>query len=100
MTAAARPNGHISIGLRVLQHWCKRGFHLLDPQTERERNTISRRLSNGFVRREFANPQITPILISSAKTCAIRRKIKIVVGFARGARLVSQTMSEQLRMVK
>src|ERR1700689_5401105 len=28
MTADARPNGHISIGLRVLQRWCKRGFHI------------------------------------------------------------------------
>jgi hypothetical protein len=28
--ANARPNGHKSIGLRVLQHCCKRGFHLLN----------------------------------------------------------------------
>jgi hypothetical protein len=36
MTADARPNGHISIGLRVLQHWCKRGFHLLIPKPSGE----------------------------------------------------------------
>jgi hypothetical protein len=36
MTADARPNGHISIGLRVLQHWCKRGFHLLIPKPSKE----------------------------------------------------------------
>jgi hypothetical protein len=26
--ANARPNGHISIGLRVLQGWSKRGLHI------------------------------------------------------------------------
>jgi hypothetical protein len=36
MTADARPNGHKSIGLRVLQHWCKRGFHLLIPKPSEE----------------------------------------------------------------
>jgi hypothetical protein len=30
VTADARPNGHISIGLRVLQHGGKRGFHFLN----------------------------------------------------------------------
>jgi len=64
MTAAnACPNGHLSFGLRVLQHGCKRGFHFLHFLTEAAINTISRRLSNGFVRR------------------------KIVVGFAFGAKL-------------
>jgi hypothetical protein len=46
VTADARPNGHKSIGLRVLQHWCKRGFHYLRFQTAQGRNTISRCLSN------------------------------------------------------
>jgi hypothetical protein len=36
VTVDARPNGHISIGLRVLQHCCKRGFHLLVPKPSGE----------------------------------------------------------------
>jgi hypothetical protein len=42
MTADARPNGHISIGLRVLQHWCKRGFHLLIPKPSGEETLFCR----------------------------------------------------------
>jgi hypothetical protein len=42
--ANARPNGHASIGLRVLQRWIKRVFHV----QLAGRNTILVRLSNGF----------------------------------------------------
>jgi hypothetical protein len=44
MLANARPNGHASIGLRVLQRWIKRVFHL----QLAGRNTILACLSNGF----------------------------------------------------
>jgi hypothetical protein len=46
MTRDARTNGHASILLRVLQCLSKRGFHV----QRQERNTISGRLSNGFLR--------------------------------------------------
>jgi serine/threonine protein kinase len=53
--------------------------------------------------RRFCNPQIARIhadfLISSANICAICGQIKIVVGFGRGAKLISG-MSDPLRMVK
>jgi hypothetical protein len=42
MAANARPNGHLSIGLRVLQIWSKRGLHT----RQEERNTIPVCLSN------------------------------------------------------
>jgi hypothetical protein len=42
--ANACPNGHASIGLRVLQRWIKRVFHV----QLAGRNTILVRLSNGF----------------------------------------------------
>jgi hypothetical protein len=42
--ANARPNGHASSGLRVLQHWIKRVFHV----QLAGRNTIWACLSNGY----------------------------------------------------
>jgi hypothetical protein len=42
--ADARPNGHASIGLRVLQRWSKRVFHIQPAG----RNTICARLSKSF----------------------------------------------------
>jgi hypothetical protein len=42
--ADARPNGHASVGLRVLQRWSKRVFHIQPAG----RNTIWARLSKGF----------------------------------------------------
>jgi hypothetical protein len=42
--ANACPNGHASIGLRVLQRWIKRVFHV----QLAGRNTIWACLSNGF----------------------------------------------------
>jgi hypothetical protein len=42
--ADARPNGHASIGLRVLQRWSKRVFHIQPAG----RNTIWARLSKAF----------------------------------------------------
>jgi hypothetical protein len=42
--ADARPNGHASVGLRVLQRWSKRVFHIQPA----ERNTIGARLSKVF----------------------------------------------------
>jgi hypothetical protein len=42
--ANARPNGHASIGLRVLQRWGKRVFHIQPAG----RNTIGARLSKVF----------------------------------------------------
>jgi hypothetical protein len=42
--ADARPNGHASIGLRVLQRWSKRVFHIQPAG----RNTIWARLSKVF----------------------------------------------------
>jgi hypothetical protein len=42
--AAARPNGHASVGLRVLQRWSKRVFHIQPAG----RNTIGARLSKVF----------------------------------------------------
>jgi hypothetical protein len=42
--ADARPNGHASIGLRVLQRWGKRVFHIQPAG----RNTIGARLSKVF----------------------------------------------------
>jgi hypothetical protein len=44
MPANARPNGHASIGLRVLQRWGKRVFHIQPAG----RNTIGARLSKVF----------------------------------------------------
>jgi hypothetical protein len=43
--ADARPNGQASIGLRVLQRWSKRVFHIQPAG----RNTIWARLSKGFL---------------------------------------------------
>jgi hypothetical protein len=43
--ADARPNGHASVGLRVLQRWSKRVFHI----QPRGRNTIWARLSKFFI---------------------------------------------------
>jgi hypothetical protein len=43
--ADARPNGHASVGLRVLQRWSKRVFHIQPAG----RNTIWARLSKGFL---------------------------------------------------
>jgi len=43
--ADARPNGHASVGLRVLQHWSKRVFHIQPAG----RNTMGARLSKVFI---------------------------------------------------
>jgi hypothetical protein len=43
--ADARPNGHASVGLRVLQRWSKRVFHI----QPRGRNTIWARLSKFLI---------------------------------------------------
>jgi hypothetical protein len=42
--ADARPNGHASVGLRVLQRWSKRVFHIQPAG----RNTIWAHLSKAF----------------------------------------------------
>jgi hypothetical protein len=47
--ADARPNGHASIGLRVLQRWGKRVFHIQPAG----RNTIGAHLSKKFVSKGF-----------------------------------------------
>jgi hypothetical protein len=45
MADNARPNGHImSLGLRRLQHGCKRGLHI----RQQKGNTILNRMSNGL----------------------------------------------------
>jgi hypothetical protein len=43
--ADARPNGHASVGLRVLPRWSKRVFHIQPAG----RNTIGAHLSNIFM---------------------------------------------------
>jgi hypothetical protein len=43
--ADARPNGHASVGLRVLQRWSKRVFHIQPAG----RNTIGAHLSKSFL---------------------------------------------------
>jgi hypothetical protein len=56
--ANARPNGHISIGLRVLQCWSKRGLHI----QQQGRNTISGRLSNDFRMARIALSDLRAVL--------------------------------------
>jgi hypothetical protein len=48
--ADARPNGHASIGLRVLQRWSKRVFHIQPAG----RNTIWAHLSKVFYLKAFS----------------------------------------------
>jgi hypothetical protein len=101
MTADARPNGHDSIGLRVLQHCCKRGFHLLVPKPSGEETPFRGVCQMDFWSADNLRPQQQlfskdalnfPTFARVATCCepgrlALLLQRKIVVGFARGARL-------------